>query len=36
MAAVGLDLFRQRFAAHHEAFVLIGGTACLLAWWLRS
>jgi hypothetical protein len=31
MALVGLDLFRQRFVAHQEAFVLIGGTACLLA-----
>ncbi|MBA2479115.1 MAG: nucleotidyl transferase AbiEii/AbiGii toxin family protein [Planctomycetes bacterium] len=31
MALVGLGLFRERFARHHEHFVLIGGTACLVA-----
>ena len=31
MALVGLDLFRDRFAQHNKSFVLIGGTACLVA-----
>lgn len=31
MALVGLDLFREHFAQHNKSFVLIGGTACLVA-----
>jgi hypothetical protein len=31
MALVGLDLFRERFVQHNNSFVLIGGTACLVA-----
>lgn len=31
MALVGLDRFRERFAAHSERYLLIGGGACVVA-----
>lgn len=31
MALIGLDLFLDRFIRHNQCYVLIGGTACLVA-----
>ena len=30
----GLELFKEQFKGHNDSFVLIGGTACDLAWTL--